>query len=161
MPNQPRRQTIVQATALDGGADSERIVMVAARSQSIGRAKEMDPLNDAELDDEMHGTEGQHPPVRDDMSPEAGLRHTPVNTSPRCFDTDGYSLRANGLPDGVWRLQPREVWAFAAVTCYNELGKEKVWNEMPISIIIDGRAMVSQSMLDSYPYETPDPYPCP
>ncbi len=44
---------------------------------------------------------GMRLPVRDDMSPEAGLRYTPVNTSPRRFDNDGYSLRANGLPDGV------------------------------------------------------------
>ena len=117
VPNQPRRQTIVQATAPDGNADSERIAMVTPRSQSIGRANEMDPLDDAELDDEMYGTKGQRPPIRDDLSPEAGLRYIPVNTSPRRFDNDGYSLRANGLPDGVWgKLQPREVRAFAAVT---------------------------------------------
>ena len=55
------------------------------------------------------------------------------------------------------------------MTCYNEHGEElrrsltayarnvfmlqqvfgeKVWEEMPISIIIDGRAMASQAMLD-------------
>jgi hypothetical protein len=109
------------------------------------------------------------------MSPEAGLRYTPVNASPRHFDNDGYSLSANGLPDGVWgKLQPLEVRAFAAVTCYNEHGEElhhsltsyarnvfmlqpmfggKIWEEMPISIIIDGRAMTSQSMLDFCPNE--------
>jgi hypothetical protein len=137
--------------------------MVNTRLQSIGRA---------ELDDETHGTKGQRPPpVRDDMPPEAGLRYTPVNASPRRFDNDGYSLHANGLPeDGVWgKLQPREVRAFAAVTCYHEHGEElrrsmtayarnvfmfqpvfgeKVWEELPISVIIDGRAMTSQSMLD-------------
>ncbi len=153
LPNQPRRQTTtVQATtAPDGGADSERIAMVTPRSQSIiGRAKE--------LGDEMYGTKGHRdgdPSVRDGMSPEVRLRYTPVSTSPRRFDNDGDSLRANGLPDGVWgekkKLQPREVRAIAVVvvavvvTFYNE---EKVWEKMPVSIIIDCRAMASQAVLN-------------
>ncbi len=40
VPNQPRCQIITQATATDGGADSERIAMTP-RSQSIGDAMEM------------------------------------------------------------------------------------------------------------------------
>ena len=139
--------------APDDGADSERIAMVTPRSQStIGRAKE--------LGDEMYGTKGHRdgdPSVRDGMSPEVRLQYTPVSTSPRRFDNDGDSLRANGLPDGVWwkkkTLQPREVRAIAVVvvvvvvTCYNE--EEKAWEKMPVSsIIIDGRAMASQAVLN-------------
>ncbi len=136
-------------TNLDGGADSERIAMVTPRSQSIGRAKETDPMEDAE----HRACEGNGPYVRDDMSPEVGLRYTPVNTSQRRFDNDGYSL------------QPREGRTFVVVTCYNGHGEElrrcltafarnvfmlqqvfgeKFWEEMPISLIIDGRAMASQ-----------------
>jgi len=169
VPVQPRRQTIVQAQDPEAGADGERISMVTPRTKSIGQAGEMVPMEDGDLVDEMMGQEGQKVPL-DDLSPEAGLRYTPVNTSPRRFDDDGYSLRANGLPDGVWgKLAKRDVRAFAAVTCYNEHGEElrrtltafarnvfmlqqvfgeKVWEEMPISVIIDGRAMASQSMLD-------------
>jgi hypothetical protein len=150
LPKQPRRQTIVQAT---GGADSERIAMVTPRSQNIGRANEMDPMDDAELGDEMHVTKGRRrsPKVRDDMSPEAGLWHTPVNTSPRRFDNDG----ANGLSNGVWgKLQLQEVRVFPAGSCSREelscltayarnvfmlqqVFGEKVLEEMSISIIID------------------------
>ena len=134
LPNQPRRQTTtVQATtAPDGGADSERIAMVTPRSQStIGRAKE--------LGDEMYGTKGHRdgdPSVRDDMSPEARV--------------------TIAMPFGVWgkkkTLQPPEVRAIAVVvvvvvvTCYNE---EKVWEKMSVSsIIIDGRVMASQAVLN-------------
>ncbi len=138
LPKQPRRQTIVHAIAPNDGADFDRIAMVSSRSQNI-----------AELGEEMYSTKGHPPPsVPHDMSPEAGLRYTPENTTPRRFDNDGYSLRANGLPDGVWwKLPPREVRAFAVVTCYNGHG-EKVWEETPVSIIIDIRAIASQSMLD-------------
>ncbi len=136
--------------APDDGADSERIAMVTPRSQSIiGRAKE--------LGDEMYGTKGHHdgdPSVRgcgrgrgrDDMSPEARLRYTPVSTSPHRFDNDGDSLRANGLPDGVWAVAVVVV----VVTCYNE---EKVWEKIPVSIIIDGRAMASQAVLNFWQNE--------
>jgi len=167
---QPRRMTIVQAQDPEAGNDGERISMVTPRSKSIGAGGEMMPYDDDMLEDEMAGENGNRKVPLDDLSVEAGLRYTPVNTSPRRFDDDGYSLRANGLPDGVWgKLAPREVRAFAAVTCYNEHGEElrrsltafarnvfmlqqvfgdRVWEEMPISVIIDGRAMASQSMLD-------------
>jgi hypothetical protein len=36
----------------------------------------MNAIDDAELDDEVYGTKGQCPLVRDDMPPEATLRHT-------------------------------------------------------------------------------------
>jgi hypothetical protein len=161
--HQPRRQTIVQVTAPDGDVDSEFITMVNPQSQSVGRAKE--------LDDEMYGTKRPRP--------KAGLRYTPVNTNSRRCNDDNYSLHANGLADGVWgKLQPREVRAFAAVTCYNENGEElqlteyarnvfmlqqvfgeKVreeiailiiidWEEMPILIIIDWEEMPILIIID-------------
>jgi cellulose synthase/poly-beta-1,6-N-acetylglucosamine synthase-like glycosyltransferase len=165
-PVQPRRMTIVQSADPETGLEGEPVSRVTPRSKSIGGDPEMDPMDDDELDDDMIGNKK----VIDDLSPEAGLRYTPVNTTPKRFDDDGYGLRAAGTPEQVWgKLSSRQIKAFALVTCYNESGEflrrtlssyakniymmqqvfgEKVWEEMPVSVIIDGKSTASQSMLD-------------
>jgi len=165
-PAQPRRMTIVQSADPETGLEGELVSSVTPRSKSIGAEGEMDPEMDDDLDPEMEGGT----PVLDDLSPEAGMRYTPVNTTPKRFEDDGYALRAAGAPEKTWgKISSREIKAFALVTCYNEKGDflrrtlssyaknifmlqqvfgEKVWEEMPISVVLDGKAAASQSMLD-------------